>query len=170
MPAASSLTSFGQSGSSPSLLSPRALSANLTSTSATSSASPSSSLSPSSALASHVLRLPRGGFIVKTSGGSIQIGIPPETVKDAMIMGVTVPSYFVVPRELFSRSQGINVAEFEFPAYFNFFVLRRRVTLICQADQEALIRTVLQETLFGPQAHHLTQFDEVSQSSSFFCI
>jgi CRP-like cAMP-binding protein/ribonuclease BN (tRNA processing enzyme) len=109
--------------------------------------------------ASNVIRLPRGGFVVKTSKASIQIGMPPETVKDSMTLGLTVPSFYVIPHELFNRAQGINVAEFEFPAYFNFFVLRRRVTFICQAEQEALIRAVLQETLFGPRPENMTEFD-----------
>lgn len=55
-----------------------------------------------------------------------QVGIPPETIKDSMALGLPVPQYFVVPPEKFCRtlgnSLGVNVAEFEFPAYYNFFL------------------------------------------------
>lgn len=43
------------------------------------------------------------------------------------------------------------MAEFEFPAYFNFFVLKRRLTLIVTEETEACVRTVFQETLLGPK-------------------
>ncbi len=36
---------------------------------------------------------------------------------------------------MFNRVAGINVAEFEFPAYFNFFILRKQVRLICTEQQ-----------------------------------
>lgn len=54
------------------------------------------------------------------------MGIPPETIKDSMDLGLPVPQYYVMPPETFCRnlgnSLGINVAEFEFPAYYNFFL------------------------------------------------
>ena len=65
-----------------------------------------------------------------TELGPVQFGIPPETVKDSMVMGKEVPSYFVVPSKRFDYNVGISIAEFEFPAYFNFFVKRRKITLI----------------------------------------
>lgn len=52
--------------------------------------------------------------------------MPPETIKDSMVLGLPVPQYYVMPPETFCRtlgnSLGINVAEFEFPAYYNFFL------------------------------------------------
>lgn len=45
------------------------------------------------------------------------------------------------------------MAEFEFPAYYNFFVNKRQVSLICTKKVEAAIRIVFQETLLGPQEH-----------------
>jgi hypothetical protein len=42
--------------------------------------------------------------------------------------------YYIVPRERFDRKAGLNIAEFEFPAYFNFFVRRKRVNLVCPGD------------------------------------
>lgn len=58
--------------------------------------------------------------------------------------------YYVIPKERFNRKAGLNVAEFEFPAYFNFFVKRSRLNIICPPEVEEVIRTIFQETLFGP--------------------
>lgn len=68
---------------------------------------------------------------MKTSEGPIQFGLPPETVKDTMSLGIEVPTYYIIPTQRFDKKFGINVAEFEFPAYFNFFIKKRQVTLIC---------------------------------------
>ncbi|MCS6901988.1 MAG: cAMP/cGMP-dependent 3',5'-cyclic-AMP/GMP phosphodiesterase, partial [Myxococcales bacterium] len=98
-----------------------------------------------------VLSLPRGGTYVKTSAGPIQFGIPPETIKDSMALKLPVPTVYVVPHELFHRRRGLNVAECEFPAYYNFFLLKRRIRLVVDdASIEARVRAVFQESLFGP--------------------
>jgi len=100
--------------------------------------------------------LPRGGVSLQTeSVGNIQFGIPPETIKDSMLMGMEVPSVYIVPIERFCREMGpalgINVAEFEFPAYFNYFVKGKRCTLVVDSiDAETDIRSVFGETLLGP--------------------
>ena len=85
-------------------------------------------LPPVDAFAAHsqnVVYLPRGGTVVKTLVGNVQVGMPPETIKDSMRAGLEVAQYFVLPRHLFDSRVGINSGEFEFPAYFNFFVKRR---------------------------------------------
>jgi CRP-like cAMP-binding protein len=98
-----------------------------------------------------VISLPRGGAYVQTSAGPIQFGIPPETIKDSMALKLPVPTVYVVPHELFHRRRGLNVAECEFPAYYNFFLLKRRIRLIVDdASIEARVRAVFQESLFGP--------------------
>lgn len=98
-----------------------------------------------------VLPLPRGGLYVRTPTGPVQFGVPPETIKDSMALGLDVPAVFVVPQDLFDRRRGVNVAEVEFPAYYNFFILRRRVRLVVEdATAEARLRAVFQESLFGP--------------------
>ena len=71
--------------------------------------------------AESVIYLPRGGIYIKTQIGPIQFGMPPETVKDSLNLKLEVPYIFVLPNNRFDRKFGINVAEFEFPAYFNFF-------------------------------------------------
>ena len=41
-------------------------------------------------------QLPRGGYVVKTSEGPIQFGMPPDTIKDHLLVGLEVPIAFVV--------------------------------------------------------------------------
>jgi len=103
-----------------------------------------------------IIDLPRGGVSVETQAvGHVQFGIPPETIKDSMRLGIAVPSVYIVPVDRFCREMGpalgVNLAEFEFPAYFNFFVQRKRCTLIVDSvDAEMNIRRVFSETLLGP--------------------
>lgn len=72
-----------------------------------------------------------------------------------MQLGIDVPLFYIVPIERFCREMGsalgVNLAEFEFPAYFNFFVQQQRCTLIVDSkDAEENIRRVFSETLLGP--------------------
>lgn len=62
---------------------------------------------------------------------------------------------YIVPPERFCREMGpalgVNLAEFEFPAYFNFFVYKKQCTLVVDSeDAEENIRRVFEETLLGP--------------------
>ena len=64
------------------------------------------------------IQLPRGGISIQTKAvGAVQFGIPPETIKDSMRLGLEVPRVFIVPVERFCReigpALGINLAEFE---------------------------------------------------------
>lgn len=103
-----------------------------------------------------ITKLSRGGVSMETQAvGCVQFGIPPETIKDSMNMGLSVPSVYIVPVERFCREMGpalgVNLAEFEFPAYFNFFVSGKKCTLIVDSDDaERNIRRVFSETLLGP--------------------
>src|SRR5437899_3347729 len=95
------------------------------------------------------LALPRGGYYVRTSAGPIQIGIPPETIKDVMELKLEVPIAYVLPRALFDRRRGLSVAEFEFPAYYSFFLLKRRCRLVVLSQEvERRVRAIFQESLF----------------------
>ena len=98
-----------------------------------------------------MIYLPRGGYYVNTRSGPVQFGLPPETIKDSMKLGLTLPTIFVLPKERFNLQMGMNVGEFEFPAYFSFFVKRKKVTLIVERNVEPLVRTIFRETLLGPQ-------------------
>jgi len=100
--------------------------------------------------ADRIVRLPRGGVVVSTRIGPIQVGMPPETIKDSMNMGMPIPTIFVVPQSRFHRWRMISVAEFEFPAYFNFFVLQRAVRLVTTKAAEVSLRAAFQESLLGP--------------------
>lgn len=98
-----------------------------------------------------VIHLTRGGYYVRTKAGPVQVGMPPETIKDSLSRGLTLPTNFVIPKERFDLDKGINLAEFEFPAYYNFFILRKRVNLITTREIASSIRTIFQETLLGPK-------------------
>ncbi|MBN2077995.1 MAG: cAMP/cGMP-dependent 3',5'-cyclic-AMP/GMP phosphodiesterase [Spirochaetes bacterium] len=99
----------------------------------------------------NVTVLPRGGYLVDTSIGYIQFGSPPETIKDTMGMPKDVPQIFVLTAELFNWIKGISIAEIEFPIYYNFFLRKRRTTIICREHQFEQMKKVLQESLFGPE-------------------
>ncbi len=96
--------------------------------------------------------LPRGGYYVPTTAGPVQFGLPPESVKDVMALSLDVPVMYVLPDQLFDRRRGLSAAEFEFPAYYNFFLLKRRARIcVASMDVEARVRSIFQETLFGPK-------------------
>jgi hypothetical protein len=72
-----------------------------------------------------------------------------------MRLGLPVPAVYIVPVERFCREMGpalgVNLAEFEFPAYFNFFIHKKVCTLVVDSeDAEQNIRRVFSETLLGP--------------------
>ncbi len=96
------------------------------------------------------VRLPRGGVYVTTPGGAVQIGVPPETIKDSMALKLPIPAVFVVPPDLFERRRGLSLAEIEFPAYFNYFVLKRRARMVVEDERTATrLRTMMRESLFA---------------------
>ena len=44
------------------------------------------------------------GVICMTKLGPIQHGMPPETVKDALNLGIEIPTYYIVPGKMFKLS------------------------------------------------------------------
>ncbi|NLI75947.1 MAG: hypothetical protein GX442_05825, partial [Candidatus Riflebacteria bacterium] len=44
-----------------------------------------------------VIQLPRGGTLLKTPAGLLQVGATPETIKDSMKLCGEVPDAFVLP-------------------------------------------------------------------------
>ncbi|KAL1524967.1 hypothetical protein AB1Y20_019843 [Prymnesium parvum] len=94
--------------------------------------------------------LPRGGVHVQTKYGAIQFGIPPETVKDSIRLGLELPRTYVVPKDRFNLKYGTNTSEVEFPAYMNFFVKGRSTTLVCTDEAAEIIKKVMDEVLEGP--------------------
>ncbi|MEM7395440.1 MAG: hypothetical protein AAF492_24170, partial [Verrucomicrobiota bacterium] len=51
-------------------------------------------------------RLPRGGYLVETSVGYMQVGSPPETIKDTMSLPRGTPQIFILPHEFFHIRKG----------------------------------------------------------------
>lgn len=100
--------------------------------------------------------LPSGGYWFQVGSMVMQIGCPPETIKDSINLGLDVPRCFIVLGDLFSTTLGLNTAELEFPAYFNFFIKRRRTLILTTPEFEERIRKVFQETLMGPLPEHVT--------------
>lgn len=107
-----------------------------------------------------IVALPKGGTYFAARAGAVQFGIPPETIKDSMALGLDVAGIYVVPPDLFDRRRGMSVAEFEFPAYYNYFLKKRRAKLIVHdVGVEQRIRAILQEALFGPpEPPHASEF------------
>jgi CRP-like cAMP-binding protein len=101
--------------------------------------------------------LPRGGYLVRTPAGQIQVGSPPETIKDTMVLPESVPRIFVLPQKLFNFDKGISLAELEFPIYFNFFFKKQKITIIGSREQGRRLRGVLQEAVFGPRKVDISQ-------------
>lgn len=98
-----------------------------------------------------VIQLPRGGTLIKTPCGCLQVGAPPETIKDSMNLIGEVPDTFVVPNKMFSVERGVSLADFEFPTYFNFFIKRRPIRVIGSDYQLNTCLHVVREALLGPQ-------------------
>ena len=95
--------------------------------------------------------LPRGGYLIDTSEGYVQIGSPPETIKDTMFLPKSSPQIFVLPRRFFHKHKGISVAELEFPIYYNHFLRKLKTRIVCTQEQMDQLKTVLQESVFGPE-------------------
>ena len=71
-----------------------------------------------------------------------------------MRLGFPVPTVYIVPLERFCQelgpALGVNLTKFEFLAYLNFFVQRKRYTLVLDSvNMEQDIRKVLSKTLRG---------------------
>ena len=107
-------------------------------------------MEPIKELSGTVTELPRGGYLVQTGAGYIQIGSPPETIKDTMKLPEGVPQVFVLPKQLFSAEKGISLGELEFPIYFNFFIRKKKTTIVCTREQGRRLIRVLREAVFGP--------------------
>ncbi|MBW7858832.1 MAG: cAMP/cGMP-dependent 3',5'-cyclic-AMP/GMP phosphodiesterase, partial [Leptonema sp. (in: Bacteria)] len=87
--------------------------------------------------------LPRGGYLLETSVGYIQIGSPPETIKDTMMLPRSTPFIFVLPNQFFNVTKGISVAELEFPIYYNHFLRQKKTYVVCTEEQRDQFRIVL---------------------------
>ena len=67
-----------------------------------------------------------------------------------MKLGITVPKCYIIPGRIFDTQSKIAAAEIEFPAYFNYFMLKKQVTFVATKSQAERLSQVLRETLIGP--------------------
>jgi CRP-like cAMP-binding protein/ribonuclease BN (tRNA processing enzyme) len=81
--------------------------------------------------------------------GEVLVGCPPEIIKWFLRRGRPIPCVIVLPRD-FLIDNRLNI-EPEFPVYGNFFVQKKRATIIGTGDQLRRVRTILSESFFGPR-------------------
>ncbi|MBF0548060.1 MAG: cAMP/cGMP-dependent 3',5'-cyclic-AMP/GMP phosphodiesterase [Candidatus Riflebacteria bacterium] len=108
-------------------------------------------------MAIEVFQLQRGGTLIKTPEGNLQIGATPETIKDTLNLIGEVPETIVLPNRLFSTERGVSLADIEFPTYYNFFLKKRPIKVIGQSHQLETIMNVLKEALFGSEEVQLSR-------------
>ncbi len=95
--------------------------------------------------------LSKGGTVVKAGDIVLQHVVPPETIKDSMGTWHGVPDYFLVGDQLFDPSTGVCTCELEFPAYFNFFALKKKTRVLCTPLMKKRIQEIFATAVFGPQ-------------------
>ncbi len=103
----------------------------------------------------NIIDLPKGGIIVDTKIGAIQLGVPPETIKDSLELNREVPVIYVAPKDLFSFRRMASLIDIEFPAYYNFFVAKKKIAILCTENQKEVITGVMEESFFGPKELNL---------------
>ena len=110
--------------------------------------------------------LPRGGYLVETSVGYMQVGAPPETIKDTMRLERSTPQVYILPNYFFHLHKGISVAELEFPIYYNYFLRQKKTYIVCTPEQRRQFIVVLNESIFGPAVVDLRS-EYVNNENSF---
>lgn len=97
------------------------------------------------------IKLPRGGYLFFDRDRMLfQLGIPPETIKDSIKLFGEAPQYYVVPKNMIDRTTFLNVAEVEFPIYYNYFVKKRKTFIFCTKEQKSALEVLFKESLIGP--------------------
>ena len=99
--------------------------------------------------------LSRGGLWMMTPVGALQLGAPPDTLKDTLPRPDGVPRIIILPKQLVDVRRGIAHADLEFPIYWNLFARQRPLIVVGTADQRDRIRAAVQESLLGPAHHYL---------------
>ncbi len=99
----------------------------------------------------------------------ICFGCPPGIVKDFSRRSKALPSKYVLPIRTFV--QGRNNFDFEFIVYTFLFARpsHEKIMVYCTSDQRDRLKSILQETLFGPDFRNLihAQFHRFSQERRF---
>lgn len=105
------------------------------------------------------VRLPRGGYVfIENNRVIFQLGIPPETIKDSIKLFGEAPQYYIVPKNMVDRTTFLNIAEVEFPIYYNYFVKKRKTFIICSSEQRKALETLFKESLIGPDSVYSEDF------------
>ncbi|MDP2345864.1 MAG: cyclic nucleotide-binding domain-containing protein [Deltaproteobacteria bacterium] len=103
-----------------------------------------------------VVALPRGGLWLMTPLGALQLGAPPDSLKDTLTRADGVPRIVVLPQTLVDVRKGTCTADVEFPIYFNLFVKQRPLIVVGRKNQEARVKAAVQESLLGPLEQDVT--------------
>jgi hypothetical protein len=92
------------------------------------------------------------GFIIYKDEeiGDILFGCPPDIVKYFNLKKIPIPLNIVIPQRMFRK--GKSYFDMEFIIYSILFSQQNKklITIMCTESQEDRIRTVVQESLFGP--------------------
>ena len=108
--------------------------------------------------------------VLKVKGfDPICFGCPPGIVKDFSRRSEALPSRYVLPIRTFV--QGKNNFDFEFIVYTFLFARpsNERIVVYCSSDQRERLKSILQETLFGPSFRDMihAQFRRFGRESGF---
>lgn len=101
-------------------------------------------------MAAEVVALSRGGLWVNTPAGPVQLGAPPETIKDTLVREGGIARAILLPRTFVDMRRGLSLVDVEFPIYFNLFVKKRPLLLVGPGTVEERVRAAIQESLLGP--------------------
>ncbi|HOJ64870.1 MAG TPA: cyclic nucleotide-binding domain-containing protein [Spirochaetota bacterium] len=115
----------------------------------------------------NIIELPKGGIIIDTKIGAIQLGAPPETIKDSLSLNREVLTLYIAPKHLFSYKRMASLIDIEFPVYYNFFILKKRITIFCTENQKNIISDFFKESLFGPKNLNL-EIEYINGSKNYF--
>jgi CRP-like cAMP-binding protein len=108
--------------------------------------------------------------VLKVKGfDPICFGCPPGIVKDFSRRSEVLPSKYVLPIRTFV--QGKNNFDFEFIVYTFLFARpsNEKIEVYCTADQRARLKSILHETLFGPDFSNMihAQFRRFGRDNRF---
>ena len=118
---------------------------------------------------SNSFSLDRGGYLVRAGETLIQIGCPPETIKDTLQCEKKIPSIFVLGNDYLCESSFKSLIEVEFPIYYNFFLLKKKITIICHKKNLKKIKESLSYCLSLRKEYDIKQDFGILKKNYFNC-
>ena len=104
--------------------------------------------------------------VIKTeASGNFQFGAPAEIIKELMRGNIGVPHILVLPVTL-TREREL-LCEPEFFLYHNVFFQKSKLKVVGTATQIASIRTIMQESFFGPEESAVQRFSHLETMGYF---